>query len=263
MAVAQKEAGWNDPPGLRAGQSVGRDILQKTEKLRRDLNVPLHTAGGRFPVAVAPFNESESAIRNKVDVMHDFAFTKKFQELHASGIQVPFNIPDQELVRIVDEKRAALSKLNFYTFLNELMKEYNYSPDIVTKVRQLVPEYYEEQLALIDRNLELQRIWARLQVKGVPDTAEELHLLYAVKSGEINIPENVAWKPKLNDEDNSAAIKRGLFSVKKNVFPNKSAQGPGFFKDNFTGNSTENTAGVYPLDGSRTGQYAWPLATNF
>ena len=227
---ARRNTAWNDPAGLAAGQSVGRSILEKTEKLQQELNVPLHRAGGVFPVAVAPFNEVEAATRNKVEIYKDFVTSKPFESLAENGVRVPFNINEQELTRIVDEKRAAMTKLNFYEYLNNLMRAYGYSPDIVSKVRALVPEYYEEQLALIDRNLDLQRMWARLMVKGVPDTQDELMLLYAVSTGDIKIPENVAWKPSLNDENDGAAFVRGIFSVKKKEWPTKTALGDTFLK---------------------------------
>jgi hypothetical protein len=220
-----KEVGWNNPAGLAGGQSLGKKVLHKTEDLQRDLNTPLvHVRSGAFPVTAAPWNESEANTKEKVGIYQDFLKSHDFKDLASQGVTVPFNINEGEIKAIYEEKRDATSKLNYYSFLEDLMAKYAYSPSIVKYVRDMCPQYFEERLALIDRNLDLQRMAARLLLKQVPDTPEELQFMYALSTGQIELPKNVAWDNTPKEAD-SVALQRGFLSIKKRPMPDKTAMG--------------------------------------
>lgn len=228
MAAAAKSQhnDYNTLPGTHIGQSVGKALVKKQDKLKRDLNAPLYqTTAGRFPVQVAPFNETEANFNEKVDVYEQTLLDPRFKKLKDRGVTIPFSLDSKEIAAVYEQKRAAATKLNWYKFLEDMMKEYNYSPDIVKYVREMAPEYYEERLAEIDRNLELQRMAARLKLKVVPDTPDELRFLYSLAAGEIELPKKVAYDTSEYATTNAANLKRGLFSVKNHKFPSQRAGG--------------------------------------
>jgi hypothetical protein len=232
---SNKQVGWNNPAGLAGGQSLGKHVLHKTEDLQRDLNTPLvKVADGAFPVTAAPWNQAEANTKEKVGIYSEFLTSHGFKALAEQGVTVPFNINESEIKAIYEEKRDAASKLNYYEFLENIMRQYNYSPSIVKYVRDMCPQYFEERLALIDRNLDLQRMAARLLLKQVPDTPEELQFMYALSTGQIKLPKNVAWDTSVK-EDKDDALQRGFFSIKKRPMPDKTATGTMFIEASTNG----------------------------
>jgi hypothetical protein len=224
MSGVGQSAGWNGPidggigqvqtethgAGLQKGVNLGKQLLKKKENLKgRVQSNHVHPGAGAFPVEVAPYNESEANLREKVDILKQFAGDVKLPK----NFHIPFNIDTQELISIQDEKRGTVERLNFYQWLYNLMEQYDWSPDIVKFVREHYPEYFEEQIALIEKNLELQKRAAMLAVKVVPDSREDIEFLWGIQTGQIQLPRHVAYnKGEMGDDD--ANFQRGILSVK-------------------------------------------------
>ncbi len=210
----------NDVPGLRQGVNHGKDLLSKKTKLKGEFNMPTVKAGGKhgFPVAVAPWNEAEADIREKTDV-----FTSYLKGISLpSQARVNFPVDTDALIQITKEKRGAVERLQFYEWLYRIMAEYGFSPDIVKFVKEHYPEYFEEQIALVEKNLEIQKRAAMMAIKIIPDSKEDLEFLYALNTGKIDLPDNVAYKPVVKATQDEMA--RGLLSVRgygpTNIVPN-------------------------------------------
>lgn len=229
---------FGNTPGSKLGHKVGKSIVRDTDKLRSELNTPLTaTSAGGFPVQVAPWNKNEAAFKEKVEIYRDLLKTDDFQKMRSGGVKVPFNIDSNEITGIYEQKRAAQMKLNWYTFLDNLMRAHNNSPDIVRYVREKAPEYFEERLALIDRDLELQRMAARLKLKRVPDTEEELKFLFGLATGAIVLPDKVAYDTsKYTNDENEKNIKRGFLSVKNRPMSSATVSGDIFNQFGVSGN---------------------------
>jgi hypothetical protein len=196
--------------GLQKGVNLGKQLLKKKEHLKgRVQRNHVHPGDGSFPVEVAPYNESEANLREKVDILKQFAGDIDLPK----NFQIPFNIDTQELISIQDEKRGTIERLNFYEWLYKLMDKYDWSPDIVKFVKEHYPEYFEEQIALIEKNLELQKRAAMLAVKVVPDTREDIEFLWGIQTGQIQLPTHVAYDKGSKNAD-GANFKRGLLSIK-------------------------------------------------
>ncbi len=208
---------YSTAPGVKQGVKVGKKILKERDDISRHNDVPfIRTGDGGFPVPVAPWDETEANLREKVEAYSNFVGSAPFAQDKVKGkelISIPFNLDHNELIKIHERKRSAAERLNWYTFLTNLMKKYHYSPDIVKYVKSQAPEYYAERQAQIDRNLEIQRMVANLALKVVPDTPEELRFLYLLSTGAIKIPTRPAHLPEV--EDRSEALQRGLFSVRR------------------------------------------------
>jgi hypothetical protein len=205
--------------GLRKGVNLGKGLLNEKSNLRGKVNVPtVHPGEGTFPFPVAPYNDEEANLRERVSVMKDYVVGAQLP----NNIHIPMTVDTQELIRINEEKKGAVERLHFYQWLYNLMGKYEFSPDIVNYVKQLYPEYFEEQIALIENNLELQKRAAMLAVKVIPDSREDLEFLWAVNTGQIKLPTHVAYQ-KGSDSDDSANFSRGLLSVKNNEMPSNTA----------------------------------------
>ena len=211
--------------GVRKGVNLGKNLLNTKSSLRAKVadNV-VHPARGTFPVEVAPFNDSEANLRERVDVLKDFGKQVQLPR----NFQIPFQIDAQELLRISEEKKGAVERLNFYQWLNSLMAQYGFSPDIVNFVKQMYPEYFEEQIALIEKNLELQKRAAMLAVKVIPDSREDMEFLWAIQTGKIELPQHVAYK-KGDESNDKANFRRGMLSIKSNEPTGRTGHGDAFY----------------------------------
>lgn len=207
----------NDPSGLRSGVNHGKTLFEKKAKLYGDINMPKVRAGGDFgfPVAVAPWNQSEADMREKTDVFTNYVDGIKLPD----KARVNFNVDTDALISMTHEKRGALERLQFYEWLGQIMKDYNFSPDIVNFVKGHYPEYFEEQISLIEDNLALQKRAAMLAVKIIPDSREDLEFLYALNTGQIKLPNHVAYLPDVGDKTQN--LSRGLFSIHNYGTPGK------------------------------------------
>lgn len=201
----------SDVAGLKSGVNHGKALLEKKASLAGEINMGKVQIGGDvgFPIAVAPFNKTEADMREKTDIFSTYV----------SNIQLPtqarvnFPVDTEALMQITQEKRGALERLQFYEWLAQIMKDYKFSPDIVKFVKEHYPEYFEEQISLIEKNLELQKRAAMLAVKIIPDSREDLEFLYALNTGKITLPQHVAYKHGLDSSGRKENMRRGLLSI--------------------------------------------------
>jgi hypothetical protein len=212
---------YDNSDASKRGQAVGNSVLSTTENLRKKFQQPVVAHEGGFPVQVAPWNKAEANEREKLQL------TKGFTEanLGKDVLRVNYNVDHKELAGILDQKRASMAKHGFYEFLEGFMRQYHYSPEIVKYVRDLVPEYFAEQEAQVEKWMEIEKQAAMLAIKKVPTNIEEMLFLYALANGEVELKTGPLWDKNRDADPNKRAenYKRGLFSKNYRASSGRSA----------------------------------------
>lgn len=86
----------------------------------------------------------------------------------------------------------------------------------------MLGDFYDQRLEVIDFYHDLSRRIARMRLLGTAHwTKEDYELAFAIKAGYIRIPHGPLYHPDSYkfDADTDAAVKRGLFSVRRWVGP--------------------------------------------
>ena len=115
-------------------------------------------------------------------------------------------------------KREAEAEANFQQWFASNFD--HASPEQKELARQLWPDFYQQRLKLLEKEINLQRRIARLKVTGI-QTKEDLLLQYAIESGFIdadglnNILHPERARQRQDDARRQARFVRGLFNPKR------------------------------------------------
>jgi len=150
-----------------------------------------------FPVRLYPHDKDDNLMELKANV-DEGLFGKK--ELTTKDLEY------------LQRKKEALNAAQYKQYVAQMFNSQN--PAELQMLNQLAPEILQEKMEIIDTEAELDARLAKMRLRGFPRDAEDLKLAFAIKSGNVKLPDGTLWDPSSwrNKESALATINRGLFS---------------------------------------------------
>jgi len=116
----------------------------------------------------------------------------------------------------LQRKKEALNAAQYKQYAGQVFDLTN--PAEAKILRKIHPEYYDEKEEIIDQRKEMLKTLAKIRVRGFPENQEELELMFAIGSGNIEVPVGVLWDPLTWNKmqtNTTEAMNRGLFNPTK------------------------------------------------
>jgi len=112
----------------------------------------------------------------------------------------------------LQRKQEAQNAAQFKLYAAQLFDSKN--PAELQILNQIMPDLLQEKYEIVDRRAELDARLAKMRLRGFPRDQEDLQLAFAIKSGQVELPEGTLWKPDewKSKNDVSQKLSRGIFS---------------------------------------------------
>lgn len=195
-------------------KAQGAQILERLKTLQKNSEVGSHLpqlTGHDQDAATFPAIYSESDPRD--DAL-------QIKNALASEAR-PAPIADWEIDNVM-AKRAQFEVAKQEQWFQNAFDFDTSNPVQLRWAQEVYPEYFRRREEVIDRQAELQKAIAKLKLRGAK-TREELDLLYALATGNIDLPRTPLWL--LNgDAFGQDTLNRGLFNPRRNKIATQ--QGP-------------------------------------
>lgn len=195
---------------------------------------------GGYPASYFEQNEHEKDMRLKQEYV---------QYLHNHNIPTKYTVEKAD-IDVMKQKSEEAELMQLDAFVQQL---YNMNdPKDVKIMKELWPAYFERREKEIDKQIELQKRFAKIRMFGVQNT-DDLLLLYGVSTGEVKMEPFAPWTGlrKNDPADQLSRFKRGYFSVHR-MFVNgrgfSDATKHGQWRDAF--NPLVDDSGVFQNDRS-------------